>query len=190
MTDSVHGISLGWVTLIVAMSMSLPIIGNILTVKDWGQVPLQVLLFLTAAISIGKIGELTGMNAWIASVVLPSSVPSNPYIFALLVAVIGICLHMVLGSVIAVMGVAIPALIAFTSASSMSPLVPALLVYSSIALHYVFPFHHLNMLVGLGEDNGLYTDKDVIRLGIPLTVVVFIIVILEIIWWNITGLIR
>jgi len=188
MTDSLHGFALGWVTLAVAMSMSLPIVGNILTPKDWGQVPLQVLLFLTAAISIGKIGGITGMNAWIASVVLPSSVPSNAFIFALLVAVIGICLHMVLGSVIAVMGVAIPALLAFTTASSMSPLVPALLVYSSIALHYVFPFHHLNMLVGLGEDNGMYTDKDVIKLGIPLTAVVFIIVILEIAWWNITGL--
>ncbi|SMD14219.1 Di-and tricarboxylate transporter [Desulfocicer vacuolatum DSM 3385] len=188
MTDSIHGIALGWVTLLVAMGMSLPIIGKILTPKDWSGVPLHVLLFVTAAISIGKIGGLTGMNSWIASVVLPSSVPANPFIFALLIALIGICLHMVLGSVIAVMGIAIPALISFTTATGMSPLVPALLVYSSIAIHYVFPFHHLNMLVGLGEVNGMYSDKDVIKLGIPLTGVVFIVVLVEIIWWNITGL--
>lgn len=188
MTDSIHGIALGWVTLLVAMAMSLPIIGNTLTQKDWEEVPMHVLLFLTAAISIGKIGGLTGMNEWIASVVLPSSVPTNPVILGIIIAVIGICLHMVLGSVIAVMGIAIPALVAFTNSTSFSPLVPALFVYSSIALHYIFPFHHLNILIGLGEDNGMYTDKHVIKMGIPLTAVVFIIVIFEAIWWNITGL--
>lgn len=188
MTDSIHGIALGWVTLLVAMAMSLPIIGKILTPKDWAGVPIHVLLFLTAAIAIGKIGGLTGMNAWIASVVLPSSVPSNIFVLGIITAVIGICLHMVLGSVIAVMGIAIPALLSFTNSTGISPLVIALFVYSSIAIHYIFPFHHLNMLVGLGEDNGMYTDKDVIKLGIPLTVVVFIIAILEAVWWNITGL--
>lgn len=189
MTDSVHGIALGWVTLLVAMAMSLPVIGETLTPKDWGTVPIHVLLFLTAAIAIGKIGGITGMNAWIASVVLPSSVPANPFILGLIIAVIGICLHMVLGSVIAVMGIAIPALLAFTNSTSLSPLVPALFVYSSIALHYIFPFHHLNILVGLGEENGGYTDKQVIRMGIPLTVVVFIVILFETAWWSVTGLI-
>ncbi len=189
MTDSLHGIPLGWVTLLVAMLMSLPIIGETLTPKDWGQVPIHVLIFLTAAISIGKIGAVTGMNEWLATVILPSSVPTNPFILGLIIAVISILLHMVLGSVIAVMGIAIPALLVFTNNTSISPLVPALFVYTSIALHYIFPFHHLNMLVGLGEDNGMYTDKHVIKLGIPLTAVVFIIVILEAAWWSITGLI-
>ncbi|MGM0602444.1 MAG: hypothetical protein ACQESS_03950 [Bacillota bacterium] len=69
------------------------------------------------------------------------------------------------------------------------PLVPALLVYSSIALHYILPFHHLNILVGLGKDNGLYSDREVIKLGLPLTLIVFIIVFFEVVWWQITGLI-
>lgn len=188
MTDSIHGIALGWVTLLVAMLMSLPIIGEILTSKDWEEVPVYVLLFLTAAISIGQIGGLTGMNQWIASVVLPSSVPVNPFVLGITIAFISIGLHMILGSVVAVMGVAIPALLVFTNTTSINPLVPALFVYTSIAIHYIFPFHHLNMLVGLGDECGLYTDKHVIKLGIPLTFVVFIIIILEAVWWNVTGL--
>ncbi len=188
MTDSIHGIELGWVTLAVAMLMSMPVIGDLLKPQDWGKVPIHILLFLTAAISIGVIGGITGMNSWIASVVLPSSIPANPFLLALIIAGISIGLHMVLGSVIAVMGVAIPAFLAFTSSVNINPLVPTFLVYSSIALHYIFPFHHLNMLVGLGEENGMYKESHVIKLGIPLTVVVIIIVLFEVIWWKITGL--
>jgi len=107
---------------------------------------------------------------------------------ALIIAGISIGLHMILGSVIAVMGVAIPAFLAFTSTANINPLVPTFLVYSSIALHYIFPFHHLNMLVGLGEDNGMYKERHVIKLGIPLTAVVIITVLFEVVWWQITGL--
>jgi di/tricarboxylate transporter len=188
MTDSIHGIELGWVTLAIAMLMSMPVIGDLLEPQDWGKVPIHILLFLTAAISIGVIGGITGMNSWIASVVLPSSIPANPFLLALLIAGISIGLHMVLGSVIAVMGVAIPAFLAFTSSVNINPLVITFLVYSSIALHYIFPFHHLNMLVGLGEGNGMYKESHVIKLGIPLTVVVIIIVLFEVVWWKITGL--
>ena len=42
------------------------------------------------------------------------------------------------------------------------------------------------MLVGQGD---MYTQKETIRLGVPLTAVVFIIVIVEVIWWNIIGFI-
>ena len=169
--------------------MSCPVVGEIRTPAEWGQVPFHVLMFLTAAMSIGKIGGITGMNEWLAKVILPSSVPANPLMLGLVIAGIGICLHMVLGSVIAVMGIAIPALVVFTNGTKLSPLVPALYVYTSIAMHYIFPFQHLNMLVGLGESDGMYSDKHVIKLGIPLTIVVFIIIIFETLWWNFTGLI-
>src|SRR6056297_238588 len=100
MTDSIHGIEIGWVTLAIAMLMSMPVIGDLLEPKDWGKVPIHILLFLTAAISIGVVGGSTGMNSWIASVVLPSSIPTNLFLLALIIAVISIGLHMILGSVI------------------------------------------------------------------------------------------
>jgi len=189
MTDSIHGINIGWITLLIAMLMSFPIVGDILTPKQWNEVPIHILLFLTAAMTIGKVGAATGMNAWIAATILPSSVPSNPFILALIITVISIGIHMVLGSVIAVMGIAIPALLIFTEPIGISPVVTTLLVYSSISIHYILPFHHLNILVGQGEENGMYTQKEVLRLGIPLTVVVFIItVVIEIPYWKMIGL--
>lgn len=188
MTDSVHGINIGWITLLIAMLMSFPVVGGVLSPKQWGEIPLHVLLFLTAAMTIGKVGAVTGMNTWIADTILPSSIPSNPYVLAIIIAFISVGIHMVLGSVIAVMGIAIPALLIFTGPMGINPIITTLLVYTAIGIHYILPFHHLNILVGQGEENGMYGQKEVMRLGIPLTIVLFIIVLIEIPYWQMIGL--
>ena len=189
MTDTLHGVDIGWVTLFIAMAMSLPLVGEILTPASWSGVPLHVLIFLTAAVAIGRVGGATGMNAWIAQTVLPGTVPSDPYILAAFIATISIIIHMLLGSVIAVMGIIIPAMITFTSQMGITPLVPALLAYSAVASHYVLPFQHLNMLVGLGEDNGMYSQKETIRLGIPFIIVIYVMtVLIEVPYWSMLGL--
>ncbi|MFA9423628.1 MAG: SLC13 family permease [Sedimentibacter sp.] len=188
-TDSVHGINIGWITFLIAMLMSFPIIGEILTPKQWGEIPVHVLIFLTAAMTIGKVGGTTGMNVWIANTILPSTIPSNPYVLAVAISVIAIGIHMFLGSVVAVIGIAIPAILIFTEPMGISPIVTTLLVYTSIGIHYILPFHHLDVLVGQGEENGMYTQKEIMRLGIPLTAVVFIItVIIEVPYWKMIGL--
>jgi di/tricarboxylate transporter len=128
------------------------------------------------------------MNDWVAQTILPSSVPSNPFALAIIIAVISMGIHMVLGSVIAVMGIAVPALLIFTESMNINPVVTTLFVYSSIGVHYILPFHHLDVLVGMGEENGMYSQKEVTRLGIPLTVVVFIIVLFEAVYWKALGL--
>lgn len=64
MTDTLHGIDIGWVTLFIAMGMAMPKIGGILTPQSWSGVPVQTLIFLTAAVAIGRVGGATGMNTW------------------------------------------------------------------------------------------------------------------------------
>ncbi len=189
MTDSITGINIGWITLIVALLMSMPLIGEVLTPKSWGGVPVNVLIFLTSAIAIGTVGGATGMNAWLAKTILPSSIPTNIYILALLIGLVAIIIHMFMGSVIAVMGVCIPAMVAYTSQMGISPLAISLLVFSAINIHYILPFHNLAMLVGCEPDAGGYTQKECIKLGIPLTGVVFIVMLVEAGWFQITGLI-
>ena len=98
--------------------------------------------------------------------------------------------HLLLGSVLSVMGVAIPALLAFAASTSIDPLVIVLWAYTVIGSHYILPFHHMNVLVGVGEGNGLYSQKETIRLGIPLIAVVyFITVVVQTLWWKALGLI-
>lgn len=189
MTDSIHNIDLGWITIMIAALMSMPIIGEVLTKDSWKTVPIDTLFFLNAALAIGKIGEITGMNSWIVSSLLPSSVPENIFLFGLLVVIVSIGLHMVLGSAMTVMSIAIPAFLTYMGSSSMNPLVPALLVYTSVSIHYILPYQHITILVGMGEEHGMYNNSHVAKMGIPLTLIVFIVVFLiQIPWWHITGL--
>lgn len=185
---TVSGDYIGWVTLLIGVCLSLPIIGEVLTPAAWTSVDIKSLMFLTAAMAIGSVGGATGMNAWIADVVLPSSVPENIYLLALLIAVLSMVIHMFMGSVMAVLGVCVPAFIAFTSGTGVSPLAVAMIVFSAINIHYILPFHNLPILIGEGEDGGGYSAKESIRMGVPLTVVVLIVVLVEAFWFHLWGL--
>ena len=190
-TDSLHGVQTGWVALIVGALLAFPVVGGVLTPKDWGTVPMQTLAFLTAAMAIGSVGGATGMNKWIAETFfggISAQTLSNPFVLSLIVTVISIILHMLLGSVIAVMGVALPSILALTNSMGLNPVVPTLIAYFAIASHYIFPFQHLNMLVGSAEDAGGYSQKETIKMGLPYTAVVFVVTVLVMVpWFKITG---
>ena len=185
---TVSGDYIGWVTLAIGVCLAMPIIGEVLTPASWNAVDIKSLMFLTAAMAVGSVGGATGMNAWIADVVLPSSVPENIFLFALLVAALSMIIHMFMGSVMAVLGVCVPAFISFAAGSSVSPLAVALIVFTSINIHYILPFHNLPILIGEGKDAGGYTSKEAMRMGIPLTAVVFIVVLVEAAWFHLFGL--
>lgn len=185
---TVSGDYIGWVTLAIGVALAMPIIGEVLTPASWNAVDIKSLMFLTAAMAVGSVGGATGMNAWIADVVLPSSVPENIFLFALLVAALSMIIHMFMGSVMAVLGVCVPAFISFAAGSSVSPLAVALIVFTSINVHYILPFHNLPILIGEGKDAGGYTSKEAMRMGIPLTAVVFIVVLVEAAWFHLFGL--
>ena len=189
MTDTLHGIDIGWVTLFIAMGMAMPKIGGILTPQSWSGVPVQTLIFLTAAVAIGRVGGATGMNTWIAQTVLPSSVPENMFILAAFITAVSIAIHMLFGSVIAVMGIVIPAMLAFTGSMGISTIIPVMIAYIAINAHFILPFHNLAILVGVGEDNGMYTEKETIKFGVPFTIVLFIITVgVAVPWWKVIGL--
>lgn len=182
------GLNIGFVTLVVGAALAMPIIGEVLTSATWNSVPINTLVFLTAAMGIGTVGGATGMNGWIAQVVLPSSAPSNLFVLSLLIAVITVVIHMFMGSVMAVLGICVPAFVAFTFGSGVSDIAVAMLVFSAINIHYILPFHNLAVLVGEGEDNAGYSAKDAMKMGIPLTVVVFVVVLVEAAWFHMLGL--
>ncbi len=185
---TVSGDYLAWVTLVIGVLMAMPVIGEVLTPASWSSVDIKTLMFLTAAMAIGSVGGATGMNAWIADVVLPSAVPANPYLFALLVCALTMVIHMFMGSVMAGLGICVPAFLTFVQGTSVSPIAVALIVFTAINLHYILPFHNLAILVGEGKDAGGYTSKEAMKMGIPLTVVTFLVVLVEAFWFSTLGL--
>lgn len=189
LTNGITGLDVGWVTLAVAMCMALPVIGNVLTVKEWSDVPVHVLVFLTSAIAIGKVGAVTGMNEWLAATLLPKTMPGNILVLAIMIAAIAILIHMFMGSVIAVMGVAIPAILVCTNALGINELAVIFVIYLAISGHYILPFHHLNILVGQGEENGMYTQKETIKMGVPLLIPIFLTVGFAVAWFAVLGIV-
>ncbi|MBQ9057900.1 MAG: SLC13 family permease [Atopobiaceae bacterium] len=188
LTGSMTGLSIGFVTLLIGALMALPYIGEVLTPGDWNTVPMNTLVFLTAAMAIGTVGGETGMNQWIADVVLPSTVPDNIFVLTLLITAITVVIHMFMGSVMAVLGICIPAFLTFTAGTDISPTAIAFIVFSAINIHYILPFHNLAILVGVGKDGGGYSASECIKMGVPLTVLVFIVTMVEALWFHILGL--
>jgi anion transporter len=190
-TDFLHHLHPGWIALSAAVMLALPRVGDVLKPADFSKVNVGTLMFFVTALGIGTVGGATGMNKWVAAAVLPNHVPENYFVLALLVTAFAVAIHMVLGSVLAVMSIVTPAIVAFTSAGHVNPLVPALLVYTAVNGHYLLPFHNMALLVGVGESGGHYQDPEVLKLGIPLTLaIVFITVCVEIPWWYAIGLIK
>lgn len=190
MSDGITGLDIGWTTLLVSMLMSMPVIGEVLRPEDWASVPVQVLIFLTAAISIGRTGTATGMNQWLADVILPETLPENVFLIGLLIACLSVVIHMFMGSVIAVMGVVIPALLSVTSGTGIPPLAVIGITYLCVSGHYLLPFHHLSILVGQGEENGKYTQRETLKISGPLLFALLITVVATIVWWKMIGLLK
>lgn len=189
MTNGITQLDIGWITLLISMLMSLPVVGEVLKAEDWKEVPLHVMVFLTAAIAIGKVGAATGMSQWIASLLLSSVIPGNMILLALCIGGLSVMIHMVMGSVIAVMGITIPAFLAVAETIGIPPLAVTGLVYIAVAGHYLLPFHHLNILVGQGQENGMYTQRETIKMGGPLLLAVFLTLLAALGWWKVIGLI-
>lgn len=187
MTDKLHGVDLGWVTLGVAVLMSMPIIGGVVTKDDWAEINMGTLLFLTACIAIAGVGGVTGMNAYLAQLILPSNLNVGPVVFAVVGAALTMLLHLALGSVMATFALVTPALLTLAEPLGLSPMVVAFIVYMGAATQYIFPYQSLYVTIGLGDRAGGYTTNDVIRYGVACTIPTFICVVFAMVWWQVIG---
>jgi di/tricarboxylate transporter len=172
------------------VGLALPLVGDVLDAGDITTgVNWPIIFFVVGALAIGAVGKNTGMSDWLASLLLPAAPPQNPYIFAAMVGGAAMLIHMFLGSALACMSIVAPPMVQYAEATGWNPLVPALLVYTAVAIHYLLPFQQVTILLGQGETGG-YGVKEVFRYGLPLTLVVlFVMIAVEITWWQVIGLI-
>jgi anion transporter len=189
-TDAIHHIDPAWISLIAVVGLSLPRVGDVLDAKDIsGGINWPILFFVMGALAIGTVGMTTGMSDWLAANLMPAVPPQNPYLFAALIGVSTMLIHMVLGSALACMSIAAPPMVQYAVSAGWNPLFPALLVYTAVSIHYLFPFQHVAILLGQGETGG-YSTRQVLKYGLPLTLVAIVVMILvEVTWWLAIGMI-
>lgn len=181
-SEEFHGISGNIIVILGTLFMYLR---KNLNKEDLKSVNIELLIFLTAAFSIGSVMKGSG----IADVVFKSFTKFFPSTFsikyALIIMITTMSLHMVLGSNITTMSVVIPSLVAISSGVVSNPIL-VFIVHMSYAVHYIVPFH--NVLIAVGEGNNYYKSDVVIRYGLIMTLITFIGVILFYIpWWKFIG---
>lgn len=190
MTEAWHHLAPAWVAIGVAVGLALPVVGDVLHPPDFTTgINWPVLMFVVGALAIGTVGAETGMAQWIAWLLLPAVPPADPYVFALLIGGATIGSHMFLGSALAVMSIVTPSVVAYATAVGWDPLVPALLVYTAVQMHYLLPFQHVTILLGAGP-TGRYGSQETLRYGLPLTLLTMLVLLLEVAWWRLAGLIE
>ena len=165
-TESLHGISAVWVSVIGVLSMYAL---GLIRISDLKIIKLELLLFLTAAFSIGGVLNHEGIAGLIFDKILPTTNSDSMLIFYSIIVVM--ILHMILGSSMTSMSLCLPVL---TSSLPMSvnPIFMMFSLYVAINIHYILPLHHAVIMIGEGE--GHYDTSMTVKYGIFLTIFVFI----------------
>lgn len=157
-----------------------------LSKKDFSAIDIVTLTFLSAAFAIGGVMKACGA----ADVVFGQFRSFFPAEFSvgylLRMVLVGMLLHMILGSNTTTLSVIVPGLVLLCG----DVVGPQVVVYSSIisvAFHAILPFHSVNVMVG--ASNGYFPSSYVTRLGIPATAVIFLsAALIYLPYWKLIGL--
>lgn len=186
LTDTIHGIDIGWVSVGVTIGMALPLVGNLVDGSQIKEVNLNTLLFLCASMAIGSVGTKTGMSSFLAGRLLPAHLGDSLAALFLVTGAACILLHLLLGSIMAVFSLAVPALLTITA--GVSPLAVGLLVYVLTVGQWFFPYQSLSLTIGLGEGEGGYSAGTASRFGLAYTVPSLLCGGAAMMWWRLVGL--
>ena len=184
LTEPITGIS--GVIVVIAACVGMTACG-ILHLQHLKCINFELLIFLTAAFSIGPAMTHSGIAQQLCELLLPALPKTFNLPFAFLLMVCSIALHMVLGSCVTAISIAIPALMILCQ-----PPIPtypvAFLAFLAIVTQYLVPAHNVSLMVGAGTAN--YTSEMVLKYGTALTICEIIMIpIIYLSYWNIAGLI-
>jgi anion transporter len=185
-TEPLHHVNPAWIALLSTTGLALPKVGDLLDEEDISKnVNWNIILFIVGALSIGSIGYKTGMSYWVLNLLTPSHIPQQITFTILTIVLLSTLIHMLIGSASATMSLIIPPIIQMFP--EVDSLVVSLIVYTTVAFHYFLPFHSVVILLGAGK-GGYFTQKEVLKFGIPLSIILTIITLLiEPLWWKLVG---
>jgi len=174
-------------TLVTIISTVLLFALGVLSKKDFAAIDVVTLVFLSAAMAIGGVLKACGA-ADIVFGRLSGILPKEFSVWYLLMMVlVGMLLHMVLGSNTTTLSVIVPGLIMICGGMVNAEVV----VYTSIisvAFHAILPFHSVAIMIGVS--NNYFPSRYVSRLGLAVTPVVFLSAALIFLpYWKLIGLI-
>ncbi|MBF0781060.1 MULTISPECIES: SLC13 family permease [unclassified Granulicatella] len=161
---------------------------KVLEYKDLSSVNVHFILFLLTVFNIGKVLGQSGVTK-IVFEHLQQLIPQNQSIFySIIIVFVIMILHLCIGSSVATMSVVLPILIPLMESAGYSGIIVVLMTYVIVNIHFMLPFHHAVMMMGIGKS--YYTEKDLLRYGSVMTFVTPILILgVYFGWWSLLGLI-
>lgn len=182
-TSQFHGLP-AWIP--SAAVVGLFFFKGILTRTDWKQVNPHFLLFLLTIFAIGKVLGQSGVTTKIfetLQTLLPKA--QSPFYLLIIMALVMV-LHLSIGSAVATMSVILPLLIPLMASVGYQGALVLLMTYTLVNIHFLLPFHHATMMIGIGK--GYYSEKTILRFGLAMTFLAPLIVLfIYFTWWKILG---
>jgi di/tricarboxylate transporter len=184
-TESLHNIHSAYVGILGVIAMFAT---KLLRITDFKKINYPILIYLTAVFSIGRVLAASGINEILQNSLagfVPQANGLGIYFFIVFVVM---AVHMVLGSCLTTMSITSPLLVGMVG-GIVPPIVIALISYLTVSIHYILPYHHLSVLIGVGEE--YYSEAQLRRYGLFMTPLTFLIIfLLYLPWWNLVGLLR
>lgn len=184
MTKSIHGVN-EWIPAVIGVIFML--ILKIIKIEDLKSVNPSFILFLTAAFSIGKVMGANGISDVIFENLKAIIPEGDSSFFLIALAVVIMLLHMIIGSSVASLSVALPLFIPLSESKGYSSNLIMLMSYVMVNIHFLLPHQHANMMVGIGQK--FYNDKMMLKFGIYMTPITLLLIAFVFIpWWRVVGL--
>jgi solute carrier family 13 (sodium-dependent dicarboxylate transporter), member 2/3/5 len=189
MTEGIHGWHSAVPALLAAVLMGFPGIG----ITDWktmSDINWGAILLVGTNISLGKVLMVTGISAFLATNLFPSSlamkVLGTPVIAVAFLAVFTQLYHLFIGNVATLVISILPIILELSKYSSLEPMLLGFVISSSALCGFVLVVQTLpNIIV---YSTGQIQQKDFIRSGLPITIVtVLAIIAVSYFWWPIAG---
>ena len=186
-TDSLHGISPAVVALGVGLAVSLPMIG-VLKAKDIRSINFLLIIFMGGALSMGEVMIKTRALDVITGVMMSWMAPmlGQPFLAATTLYWTGFLYHFPLASELSMLSTSLPVIIKFAQTHGYNPVALAMLWnFASGGKLFVYQ----SSVLVLGYAYGQFEGRDMLKVGLILTIVEGLIVMLLVpIYWPMIGL--
>jgi solute carrier family 13 (sodium-dependent dicarboxylate transporter), member 2/3/5 len=187
LTDSLHHIPASKIALGIVLLAMLPRVG-VLAVEDLRKVDYLLVFFVASVTSMGKVLTATKSLNVLVNVLFGWITPLSGHTLLAPFALywIGFGYHILLASGISMLGTSMPGLMAYASAHHLSPLALGMIwTFSSGATIFTYQ----NMVLIVGYSFGCFTTRDLLRLGLCLTVLNSLLLLIVVpLYWPLIGI--
>lgn len=191
-TDKFHGIDASTVSIMSVFVMLFPYIGVATWKQLYGKVDWTAILMFGAGISLGTVLMSTQAAKWLAQVsLIKAGIGDLPFfIMVFTVFVLAFTFRLAFTSITSCIVAIVPAILGFLMAMNRPDLpVVGILMGVCIMAHDVFlsPVNSANTMIAYGTNT--FETKDMLRIGIPLTIGVFALLVPWVLfYWPLVGL--